>query len=432
METAQHADREEDRVYQVSEINRLSKSQLESAFRDVWIEGEISNLKRPQSGHLYFSLKDGNSQINAVFFRRYQRGLKFEVKDGIKVRVRGTISIYEASGIYQIVCRTLKDAGQGSLQEAFEKLKKKLREESLFEAERKRPLPLLPRHVGVVTSATGAAIRDILNVARRRFPNLHIIVAPVLVQGDDAPRQIAHAIDYFNQRGGIDVMIIGRGGGSLEDLWAFNEEFVARAVARSQIPVISGVGHETDFTISDFVADMRAPTPSAAAELLVGQKESFEERIADYERRLKTTLKTMCLECKQRLAAAAKSYVFREPGNLLRIHRQTLRGLLDSMAHHTTDNLRAYQQRVDRCNMRSGYALQGAAERARSRLQRLEFKMAALDPHRVLQRGYTITRDARGEILRSVDQVSRKDTIATQTADGEISSNVVSLTHSKT
>ena len=419
------SDSEKRKVYQVSEINRLSKLQLESAFGNVWVEGEISNLKRPQSGHLYFSLKDAQAQIRAVLFRGNQRNLKFQPADGIKVRARGTISIYTAAGSYQIICSHLEEAGKGSLQEAFEKLKKKLREEGLFEPERKRRLPMLPQHVGVVTSATGAAIRDILNVARRRFPNLHILVAPVLVQGDDAARQIAHAIDHFNQRGGIDVMIIGRGGGSLEDLWAFNEEIVARAIARSGIPVISAVGHETDFTISDFVADVRAPTPSAAAEIVVGQKEEFEQRLQHYQHRLRQTLKTRYLELRNRLNAAAQSYVFKEPENLLKMHRQSLGSLLDRMAYCSRDSLRNYQQRVDEFNMRRNYALKRAAELAATDLERLRSQLTALDPHRVLRRGYSITRGADGAILRSVDGVKSNDRIQTKIGDGEIISNVV-------
>lgn len=422
--TAKRSKEEYRKIYQVSEINRLSKIQLETAFRDVWIEGEISNLRRPQSGHFYFSLKDADSQIKGVMFRPNQRQLDFTLKDGIKVRARGTVSIYTSSGIYQIVCRKLEEAGKGSLQEAFEKLKKKLKEEGLFDSEKKKRLPLLPQHVGIVTSATGAAIRDILNVTRRRFPNLHIIVAPVMVQGEDAARQIASAIDYFNKRGGIDAMIVGRGGGSLEDLWAFNEEVAARAIARSDIPVISGVGHETDFTISDFVADLRAPTPSAAAEVVVGQKEDFEEELLQHRHHLHQSLKTHYLEYKRRFEAAAHSYVFREPENLLRMHRQNLQGLLQNMAHSASDSIRNYQQRVDECNMRGNYALKRSAERARSKLESLRARLNALDPNRVLQRGYSITRDEDGKIVRSVDEVRKKDKLITRVTNGEITSKV--------
>lgn len=425
MTAASQTENEERRIYQVSEINHLSKMQLESAFRDIWIEGEISNLKSPQSGHLYFSLKDDKSQISAVLFRGNRNSTGFAIKDGIKVRACGTISIYTASGAYQIICRKLEEAGKGSLQEAFEKLKRKLREEGLFDPKRKKQLPVLPQHIGVVTSVTGAAIRDILNVAKRRFPNLHIIIAPVMVQGSDAARQIAHAIDFFNERGGIDVMIIGRGGGSLEDLQAFNEECVARAIARSNIPIISGVGHETDFTISDFAADVRAPTPSAAAEILVGQKEGFEEYLRQYEHRLKQSFKAIYIGRKHRLTVASKSYVFREPGNLLKRHRQTLHKLRDAMAYRVTDTLRGAQQRVDECNIKRGYALKRDAESAANTLRHLHAQLSALNPRRVLERGYSITRDSRGRILRSIEQTDPKEELHTRLADGTIISKTV-------
>ncbi len=415
---------EERKVYLVSEINNLSKIRLESAFRDIWIEGEISNLKSPQSGHLYFSLKDNKSQIRGVLFRA-NRPKDLEIKDGLKMRVCGTISIYAASGSYQIICHKLESVGKGSLQEAFEKLKNKLREEGLFDPSRKKCLPVLPQHIGVVTSATGAAIRDILNVAKRRFPNLHIVIAPVMVQGEDAARQIAHAIDFLNERGGIDVMIIGRGGGNREDLQAFNEECVARAIARSNIPVISGVGHETDFTISDFTADVRAPTPSAAAELLVGQKEEFTKYLKQHERRLKQAVTALYTERKHKLIVASKSYVFREPENMLKRYRQIMHKLQDTIAYSVISSLRDAQQRVDECAAKRDYALKRDAGRASDMILHLRAQLCALNPCRVLERGYSITRDSQGRILRSIEQVAPEEKLQTLLTDGTIISETL-------
>ena len=275
----------ERRVLTVTELTRLIKAALESEVGTVWVEGEVSNLRQPSSGHLYFTVKDANAQITAVLFRGDQQRLKFKPRDGLQVRVYGEISVYERSGNYQIIVRVLEEAGKGALQAKFEELKEKLQKEGLFDPARKKAIPLLPRHVGVVTSPTGAAIHDILNVISRRFPNLHLVLAPVKVQGEGAAREIAAAIEFLNRRGGFDVLIVGRGGGSLEDLWCFNEEIVARAIAASRIPVISAVGHEIDFTISDFVADLRAATPSAAAELVVGRKDAFEGTLDELTRR---------------------------------------------------------------------------------------------------------------------------------------------------
>lgn len=424
MKAAPTPERDDRRIFSISEINRLSRSALESQFRDIWIVGEVSNLSRPQSGHLYFSLKDEKSQISAALFRGKGRNLRFGLEDGMLVEARGTISIYSASGRYQIICNQLKQAGKGSLQEQFEKLKKKLESEGLFAPGRKRKLPLLPQHVGVVTSSSGAAIRDILNVARRRFPNLHILIAPVMVQGEDAARQIAHAIDHLNRRGGLDALIIGRGGGSIEDLWAFNEELVARAVARSEIPVISGVGHETDFTISDFVADLRAPTPSAAAELLVGQKDDFVDGLQEIDKRLRQALGNHYAELRNRLSVAAGSYVFREPGNLMRMHRQRLSGLLGSMNHSALTAVREAQQRIDQSGIRARHAIERRRDKSRSVLARIESQLAALDPKRVLRRGYSISRDAHGKVLRTVADISENQTMNTQLANGVVVSQV--------
>ena len=262
-------------VLTVSELNATIRDLLENQLQTVWVEGEISNARVWNTGHMYFTLKDGASQIKAVMFRSAVRYLKFKPEDGLKVVARGKISVYDPKGEYQIICEHMEPKGLGSLQQAFEQLKKKLAAEGLFDQARKRPLPALPRRIGLVTSIDGAALRDIIRVLRRRYPNAHLVISPTRVQGEGAGREVAHAIRKVARIEAVDVIIVARGGGSLEDLWAFNEEVLARAIVASPVPVISGVGHETDFTIADFVADLRAPTPSAAAELVVRRKDEF-------------------------------------------------------------------------------------------------------------------------------------------------------------
>ena len=413
------------KIYRVSEINRLIKATLEDSFGFVWVEGELSNVSRPGSGHIYFTLKDETAQIASVLFRGDQRGLTVEIKDGRKVRVYGQLTVYEASGKYQIIVRKIEDAGKGSLQEAFEALKKKLAQEGLFDASRKKPLPMLPRHVGIVTSPTGAAIRDILNILDRRFPNLHILLAPVKVQGEGAAGEIAAAIDHLNRLGGLDVMIVGRGGGSLEDLWCFNEEIVARAIARSAIPVISAVGHEIDFTISDFVADLRAPTPSAAAELMVGRKESFEQALQQQQARLGRALRQTALELKARVAAVAGHYVFREPLNLVRQHTQRVDGLRVKLAAELKGVFRQQQQKTDELGLRLAHGVELSRKTWAQDLRRLQSQLNALSPLSVLDRGFSITRRADGAIIRSIEQVAAGDALVTRVSKGEIESKVI-------
>src|SRR3984957_16432720 len=270
----------ERRTWKVSELTARIRELLEAALPEVWVEGEVSNCRMAQSGHCYFTLKDAKSQIRCVCFRDQMRGLKFKPEDGLHITVRGALSVYDARGEYQIYVTNIEPVGLGALQLAFEQLKKKLQAEGLFDQARKQPLPVLPRCIGVVTSPTGAAIRDILRVLKRRFANVHVQIYPVKVQGDGAAAEIAGGVRYFNRAKFADVVIVARGGGSLEDLWAFNEEIVARAIAASEVPVITGIAHETDFTIADFVADLRAPTPSAAAEIVVQSRQEFERHIA--------------------------------------------------------------------------------------------------------------------------------------------------------
>ncbi len=433
-------------VFRVAEINRLAKQCLEGSFSDIWIEGEISNLRPSPSGHVYFSLKDAGAQLAAVLFRGHRTALIFEPANGQMVRARGTLTVYEQGGRYQLVVRDLKPAGAGALQAAFEELKKRLEQEGLFRAERKRKLPMLPRHVGVVTSPTGAAVRDILQVVTRRFPNLHLLIAPVPVQGPDAGRRIARAIDYLNERGGLDVLIVGRGGGSMEDLWCFNEECVARAIFSSRIPVISAVGHEIDYTISDFVADMRAPTPSAAAELLVNRKETFEDTLARAEKDLRGLLSDRVRDLRSRLKTAAVSHVFHEPGHMLRHRRQRINHQRDIMVHRLVGQLRDARQNLDRHGQAQDSCLRAAVKSHRevlnsclSKLQdrvcdrvrsgremilRGNAHLQALDPRRVLRRGFSLTRNAEGVILRRAGEVSDGEIIFTELAEGRLKSRV--------
>jgi len=412
------------KVFSVGEITRLLKTVLEEAFGAVWVEGEVSNLRRPSSGHYYFTIKDASAQISAVLFRGNQAGLKFQPKDGMLVRVFGQVSVYEKSGNYQIIVRQMEEGGKGSLQAQFEALKEKLQKEGLFDPARKRPIPMLPQHVGVVTSPTGAAIRDILNILTRRFPNLHLLLAPVKVQGPGSAGDIAAAIDLLNERGGLDVLIVGRGGGSLEDLWAFNEEIVARAIARSRIPVISAVGHEIDFTISDFVADLRAPTPSAAAELVVGCKDAFEGMLGDMSRRLAGTLEGSLLRIKNRLVAAGGSYVFKEPANMVKNYRQGLDGLMRRVEHQIQGRLRETQQVIDDYSLRMIHEIKMRNQAGAQDVRRLGMQLKALNPLAVLDRGYSITRDARGEIVRSVGDLKTGQRVITRVAKGTFESEV--------
>jgi exodeoxyribonuclease VII large subunit len=384
-------------------------------------------VRRPSSGHVYLTIKDDRSQLTAVLFRGDQRGMKVEPVDGIKVRVFGDMTVYESRGNYQLIIRQLEGAGKGSLQEQFEKLKEQLKAEGLFDAARKRPLPLLPQHVGVVTSATGAAIRDILNVITRRFPNLHVVLWPVKVQGEGAAAEIAAAIDGFNARGGLDVLIVGRGGGSIEDLWCFNEEAVARAIARSAIPVISAVGHEIDFTIVDFVADVRAPTPSAAAELVVGTKEAFEQRLAGLRMRLTAALRAQAAALRSRLAAVAGHYAFREPTHLVERSRRRLESMDTLMRHALRQSVREAAQRVDDLGLRMSHRVALDAQSARHRLTQLEAQLRVLSPMAVLGRGYSITRDGDGRVLRRSADARPGQHVITTLSDGSLESDVTTV-----
>lgn len=394
------------RVYSVSELTRDIKTFLEARYPAVWVEGEISNYRVSPSGHAYFTLKDAFCQISAALFRSQLLRVSVPLKDGMQVLVWGSLGVYERRGEYQIVVSKIEQKGLGSLQIAFEQLKRKLFEEGLFAPEHKKRLPVLPRRIGVVTSPTGAAIRDILNVLNRRFSNLHIILKPARVQGEEAATEIVSALTDLNRLRNVDVIILGRGGGSLEDLWPFNEEIVARAIYASEIPIISAVGHEIDWTISDFVADVRAPTPSAAAEMVIGRKEEMAERIRYLRDRLVHEASAAFSECRRRLELARRSYVFREPASLIKQYEQQVDDWLSKMLLHGGHRLQIWDQRL------------GAL---RSRLE-------ALNPTRVLGRGYSITLNrVDGNVISDVRQAAIGGEIETLVTDGSFLSRVTGL-----
>ncbi|VGO22783.1 Exodeoxyribonuclease 7 large subunit [Pontiella sulfatireligans] len=419
---------------------------LEGALGELWVEGELSRVVVHGSGHWYFTIKDEQASVSCAMFSRDNASVTFKPKDGLKVQMLARPSLYEANGRYQLIASEMEEAGKGNLQEQFEKLKAKLAEEGLFDEARKKPLPVLPRKIGVVTSPTGAAIRDIINVLTRRFPNIGILLIPAKVQGAGAEQGIAKAIDYLNTRGDIDVMIVGRGGGSIEDLWNFNEEVVARAIARSEIPVISAVGHEIDFTIADFAADVRAPTPSAAAELAVREMGSFVAEISLYERRLNQSLKTLAQDFRLRLNRAAHSYVFREPSVLVNRYRvmvnslgarlpqllemsatdrrQRLERSETKMAHLLQSGVQQAHQHVDELGMAMRHQMERKTESDRQTLQRLKSQLRMLNPLAVLGRGYSLTRRPDGTVVRSVAGLEKGEPIITQLADGKVVSNI--------
>ncbi|HEX5424961.1 MAG TPA: exodeoxyribonuclease VII large subunit [Candidatus Acidoferrales bacterium] len=357
-------------VWKVSDLTQQIGNLLEGHFPDVWVEGEVSNYRPAQSGHLYFTLKDSRAQIRCVCFRDQLRGIKFRPDNGLHVTLRGSISVYELRGEYQIYVSHIEPVGLGALQLAFEQLKKKLQEEGLFDASRKKPLPVLPRCIGVVTSPKGAAIRDVLRVLKRRFKNVHVQIYPVSVQGDGAAAEIAQALRYFNRAKFAEVLILARGGGSLEDLWAFNEEPVARAIANSAIPVITGIGHETDFTIADFAADLRAPTPSAAAEVVVRSRDEFERHIAEHQHRIVQRTRFVLSEWRHRVRDLETHRGFRQIEMLLRRRGQRIDDLSAIMADVLRLKLASGRQRLTRAEARiASFDLRARAVTLRQRIE---------------------------------------------------------------
>ena len=365
-------------IWKVSELTSAISTILESAFTDVWIDGEVSNFRPSQAGHLYFTLKDAGAQIRCVCFRDQARALRFRPEDGMHVTVRGSVGVYEVRGEYQVYVSFIEPVGAGALQLAFEQLKKTLQAEGLFDKARKKPLPVLPCCIGVVTSPSGAAIRDILRVLKRRFVNARVQIFPVKVQGEGAASEVAGAIRYFNRAKFVEVLIVARGGGSLEDLWAFNEETVARAIAASEIPVITGIGHETDFTIADFVADLRAPTPSAAAEIVVRSRQEFDRQIADHQRHLAHRMRYLLSEWRHRARDLQTHRGFRQFENLVRRRRQQLDEMSGSLASLLQRRFVLSQQRLASASARvHSFDLRARAKALRRRVEQREGELAA-------------------------------------------------------
>ncbi len=393
-------------IYTVSQLNRQSRLLLESRFSTVWVEGEISNFKHHSSGHIYLTLKDESAQIQAAFFSQYQRGLRFELKDGLKILAFCRVSIYETRGQYQLYIERVEPQGVGALQLAFQQLKEKLSKEGLFAEERKRSIPKFPKTVGVITSPTGAAIHDILNIVNRRFCGTHVLLYPVKVQGEGAAEEIAAAIKTMNERSEADVLIVGRGGGSLEDLWAFNEEPVARAVFGSRIPVISAVGHESDWTICDLVADLRAPTPSAAAELVVLSRLELEERLRGHKERLDLAISGIFERYQEQLSSLASSAAFRQP-----------QYLLDQFTGRVDDLGRRMEGRVTNFIDSKSQIFQGIMGR-----------LNALNPLAILERGYSVSFNEKGGIIKDVRQVSVGGVMRTRLRKGSLTSKVTAIT----
>ncbi len=388
-------------ILTVTQLTYQIKNLLEGTFPEVWVEGEISNLTIPQSGHAYFTLKDEHSQVRAVLFRSSHRHLKFTLQHGMQVICRGRLSLYEPRGEYQLIPDYIEPKGIGALQLAFEQLKARLEKEGLFAPDHKRSLPVLPRRIGIITSPTGAAIRDMLRVIKRRHPKMHIFIYPVPVQGVEAAPALIEALRYFNRERNVEVLIVGRGGGSLEDLWAFNEEAVARAIYASKLPVISAVGHETDYTIADFVADLRAPTPSAAAEMVVESERNFREGIRSFEIRLIRAAKQMLEHVRSTL-------------------RENMRILGDPRR-----GLEQYNQRVDDLVRRISLATAHGVRRDQARLGALNAGLGHLNPLAILSRGYSITRlYPAGGILKNAADAAPGTMISTKLLRGDVLSRI--------
>jgi exodeoxyribonuclease VII large subunit len=440
----------ERRVVTVSELTTAIRGALESRFVEVWVEGELSNCRLWNTGHLFFSLKDERSQIKAIMYRSAVRYLKFAAEDGLHVVARGRVSVYEPKGEYQFIAEHLEPQGLGARQVAFEQLKRRLQDEGLFAESRKRPLPALPRKIGIVTSLDGAALRDIIKVLRRRYPNAHLVIRPTRVQGDGAAEEIARAVRDIGGVSGVDVAIVGRGGGSVEDLWAFNEEPVARAIAAAPVPIISAVGHEVDYTIADFVADLRAPTPSAAAEIVVARKDEYCSRID----RLADRLGAVMRHALQRRRATVHALIARR-GFTAFTARIAMRGrhvaeLTHGLRRGVAGHLAGGERHLGRLRLRLealdlrrrlaqvrgrlvaadgrlGAAIARRQHHAEARLRALVAGLETLSPLAVLGRGYALAWNAeKSAVLRTAAAVRPGDRIHVTLAEGELSADVVS------
>jgi exodeoxyribonuclease VII large subunit len=438
----------ERRVWKVRDLVAAVRTHIEREYSDAWVEGEISNFRAPDSGHLYFTLKDGmikdgNSQIRVVMFRSSARLLRFRPTDGLQVVVRGRVTVYEDRGELQISAEYIEPKGAGSLQLAFEQLKAKLEAEGLFAAERKKPIPSLPSRIGVVTSAQAAALRDILNVLERRHHSVNVVIYPAQVQGDAAATEVAAGVRYFNQHENVDVIIVARGGGSAEDLASFNDEALARTVAASEIPLISAVGHETDFTIVDFVADLRAPTPSAAAELVIRSRQEIEDQAAALHERMERAMRYRLLMGRQVLTELAQHGAFARMMDIVHQRQQRLddfthrlelaeRQLLEQMLRRwetISAAVRHYDLRLvlsgSRRELENWTGALAAVTRNvllqhRVRSERLQTVLESLSPLAILERGYALVFDSEGKLLKDARKVKVGDEISARLAHGEL------------
>jgi len=424
-----------DHVYTVSQVTEIVKAALETAFPQVWVEGEVSGYKKAASGHVFFNLKDDRCVIKAVMWQSTARKIAFDVKDGLQVVCRGKISVYEPRGDYQLYVDQVEPKGKGALQLRFEQLKEKLKAEGLFDEARKRKLPLRPQTIGVVTSPTGAAIRDILRILERRYAKLRVVIYPVRVQGEGAAAEIVEGIDALGARPGLDVLIVGRGGGSIEDLWAFNEEIVARAIARSPVPVISAVGHEIDFTIADFVADVRASTPSAAAEMVIEKEEAFVERIDALVRRLGELLRFGIQDLRADVDELARHRIFQN----FEVKLANLARRVDELETKARNVIRAERQAIAEqkgAALLAGERLASLLRRTvadhRAAWERLSAGLNALSPLDVLKKGYTLVWKEGGlRLARRIEDVVPGETVEVTYFKGEFRAKVESVDRKK-
>lgn len=436
---------EQKNILSVEQLNVYIRQLLEGQVGVVWVKGELSNFKAHTSGHFYFSIKDSKAQVNAVMFRGHNSKLRFKPSDGMEVIVRGRISVYEPRGTYQITCDLMEPVGAGALQKAFEQLKEKLKKEGLFEAARKRPLPPFPRHIAVVTSPTGAAIRDILNVLQRRARSVQVTVVPTIVQGEGSGEMVRQALVRAQTLPGVDVIIVGRGGGSMEDLWGFNDEGLAREIASAKVPVISAVGHEIDFTISDFVADLRAPTPSAAAELVAKSSQEVAQRLEQLDRILKLSLDKSLRLLGHKLSGLAKQLV--DPQKKLQDLALRNDDLTDRLQNAVTVHFKSLNARVALLRQklvspesviqakRSQLQLQQAhlhrgiekkIELSRREYLRLCSALDSMSPLKVVERGYSIVSKG-SEIVKDVKQVKVGDRVDVKLAHGDFTAEIVEI-----
>lgn len=444
---------EQARVLSIRDVNRYIKMKLEgdAGLQDIWIRGEISNFTRHSSGHMYFTLKDESGRLKCIMFASYNQRLPFAPKDGMKVLARGGVSVYERDGAYQFYATAMQPDGVGSLYLAFEQLKKKLETEGLFSEHLKRPIPRFPKAIGVITSPTGAAVRDIIITLQRRHPSVPVLLHPVSVQGKAAAPTIVKAIETMNRLGEVDVLIVGRGGGSLEELWAFNEEAVARAIRGSRIPVISAVGHETDFTIADFVADLRAATPTAAAELAVPHAGELKQHLHHLKQRLIKSLRLLAGKSRERWQHAARSPYFTQPRRTLLAQAERLDRLRDRLVFRVQAQSGRAQERLARLNGRLGasspaeqaayarkrltgagrsleLAMGGTLRNAQNRFGSLVRQLDALSPLKVMGRGFSLVYDEQEKrLIKSIGDVQPGDLVRVRVADGRLDCQVWGL-----